>query len=219
MMGKYRILIGGNPQQWCDCLATAFNQEKNFDVLACIPSRELVETAARLYPDVVLWKVDSRNILEGISEIRAKTPFSLLVIMVRDPGEHNLLELVEAGVRGCLPLRLLPGQIVNAVELIVVAGMLCLPRFGPEFFDNHNNFTSGHTLLETLTKREREVLALLGKDLSNQAIASSLYLSESTVKSHLRSIFRKLGVRKRHEAQTVAIRNGLIDSGRLKNIS
>lgn len=95
-------------------------------------------------------------------------------------------------------------QIVDAVELIVAAGMLCLPRFGPEFFKNCNNSNHGCSLLDTLTEREREVLKFLDKDLSNKDIAAAMYLSESTVKSHLRSIFRKLGVRKRREALKIA---------------
>ncbi|MDN5366381.1 MAG: two-component system, NarL family, nitrate/nitrite response regulator NarL [Thermacetogenium sp.] len=211
-MGDYRILISGDPPEWCDCLTAAFKQNIHFDVLGCVPSTELVGTAGRLYPDVVLWKVNGGNPVQGLTRLREKAPFSLTVMMVRDPGEYDLMELLRKGVRGCLPLRLLPAQIVNAVELIVVAGVLCLPRFGPEFFHSTAGNNRPSSALDKLTVREREVLALLIRDFPNKAIASTLYLSESTVKSHLRSIFRKLGVRKRHEAQAVAIQNGLIDS-------
>ncbi|HHW28343.1 MAG TPA: response regulator transcription factor [Syntrophomonadaceae bacterium] len=60
-------------------------------------------------------------------------------------------------------------------------------------------------LLGSLTKREQEVFTLLKKGQTNSEIASALYISESTVKSHLRSIFRKLGVNKRNEAQLLAL--------------
>lgn len=212
-MGDYRILISGDPPEWCNCLTAAFKQKNiHFEVVGCVPSAELVGTAARLYPDVVLWKVNGGNPVQELTQLREKAPFSLTVMMMRDPGEYDLMELLRKGVRGCLPLRLLPGQIVNAVELIVVAGVLCLPRFGPEFFHNTAGNNRSGSVLDKLTAREREVLGLLLRGFPNKAIASTLYLSESTVKSHLRSIFRKLGVRKRHEAQAVALQNGLIDS-------
>lgn len=201
-MSVYRILISGNPAEWCDCLVAAFKRNKSFEVVGCVPFPELVGTAGTLYPDVVLWKVNDGNPIKELCELKDKSPFSLTVTMVRDPGEYDLLELVKAGVKGCLPLRLLPMQIVNAVELIVAAGMLCLPRLSPGF--NHcSNSARRYSLLDTLTEREREVLKLLDKDLSNKDIAAALYLSESTVKSHLRSIFRKLGVRKRRDALKV----------------
>ncbi|NLH27587.1 MAG: response regulator transcription factor [Syntrophomonadaceae bacterium] len=84
------------------------------------------------------------------------------------------------------------------------AGVLCLPRFGPEYH-NKINSQDDFSLLGTLTKREQEVFTLLRKGLTNSEIASALYISESTVKSHLRSIFRKLGIKKRNEAQILAL--------------
>ena len=58
------------------------------------------------------------------SEIKAKSPLTRLVIVLRDPGEYNMTELIRLGLHGCLPLRLLPKQIVRAVELILDAGVL-----------------------------------------------------------------------------------------------
>ncbi|HHY31315.1 MAG TPA: response regulator transcription factor [Syntrophaceticus sp.] len=122
-----------------------------------------------------------------------------------------MFELVRSGIKGCLPVRLLPKQIVYAVELIVDAGVLCIPRFGQEY-NGKRGTTETSLLLSSLTRRELDVLSLLGRGHTNQEIASDLYISESTVKSHLRSIFRKLGVKKRHEAQAIALQEGLSDS-------
>jgi len=163
-MSDYRLLISGNPLEWCNCLAAAFQQSKNCEVVGCVPLSELVGTAASLYPDVILWKVDDRDPIQEIIEIKDKSPLSLTVIMVHDPREYNLQELVEAGMRGCLPLRLLPMQVVSAVELIVAAGVLCLPRPSSGFLKNHG---SSHqiSVLGKLTKRELDVLELLNQNL------------------------------------------------------
>jgi len=172
-------------------------------VLGAFSTTELIETGISLYPDVILWKVNGDPI-PVISETKAKSPLTRLVIVLRDPGEYNMTELIRLGLHGCLPLRLLPKQIVSAVELILDAGVLCLPRFGPEYH-NKINSQDNHSLLGSLTKREQEVFTLLKKGQTNSEIASALYISESTVKSHLRSIFRKLGVNKRNEAQLLAL--------------
>ena len=202
-MGEYRVLIGGGSPQWRAGLGAAFTGNVAFEVAGSVDSSELLEAAARVYPEVVLWKPEDEDPVPVIRELKLKCPFTLPVLMVHDPQKVDLMELLRAGVRGCIPLRLLPRQIVHSLELIVTAGLVCLPRLGPEFFGSPNNGTG--TALDGLTRREREVLSLLGKNLSNQEIAQALFLSVSTVKTHLRSIFRKLGVKNRAEALTLTL--------------
>lgn len=198
-MAEYRVVICGGSPSWRAGLAAALAGNIVFEVAESVDSSELLDAAERIYPEVVLWKPDGEDPAQVLQELRQKCPFTLPVLMVQDPAKVDLMGLVRAGVRGCIPLRLLPRQIIQALDLIVMAGMLCLPRLGPEFFDGSQN-AGGNTLLKTLTKREHEVLTLLCRNLSNQEIAQTLFLSESTVKTHLRSIFRKLGVKNRSEA-------------------
>ncbi|MGQ9511719.1 helix-turn-helix domain-containing protein [Thermodesulfitimonas sp.] len=177
---------------------------------------ELLPAAGRLHPDIVLWHAEGDDVAATVTELKRRCPFTLPVVLVNNAERLDLLSLLQAGVRGCLPLWLLPRQIVQAVELIVKAGMLCLPRLGPEFFElaAKEREPGGAALL---TAREREVLLLLGQNLSNQEIGRSLFLSESTAKTHLRSIFRKLGVRNRTEALVAALRLGLLKEAALND--
>lgn len=193
---RYRILVVSDSVEWCESLTTAFKLLGSFHVLGILSTTELIDGGISLYPDVVLWEVNG-DPLSVISEIKTKSPFSRLVIVLRDPGQYNILELIRSGIQGCLPVRLLPKQMARAVELILDAGVLCLPRFGPEYYINDSQ--GDFSLLDALTRREQEVYALLKKGKPNSEIASALYISESTVKSHLRSIFRKLGVHRRNE--------------------
>jgi DNA-binding NarL/FixJ family response regulator len=209
-MGEFRVLVGGQSPQWRESLAAAFSENSVFEVVGSAATMELIDTAVRFRPDVVLWKLDDEDPVPVAAELKQRCPFTLAVVMVEDPNNYNLVELVRAGIRGCLPLRLMPRQIVQAVELIAKAGMLCLPRLGADFLNN--NHRKGAPIVPSLlTGREREILALLGKNLSNQEIGQALYLSESTVKTHLRSIFRKLEVRNRAEAVVTALRLGLVE--------
>jgi DNA-binding NarL/FixJ family response regulator len=202
---EYRLLISSNSAEWRDCLAAAFESHSKFRLLGTFSTPGIVEAAANQYPDIILWEVNEGDPLPVISEINVKSPLSRLVIVLRDPGKYDMQGLVDSGIRGCLPVRLLPQQIVRAVELIVDAGVLCLPRFGPEY-NGRKDTVDISSVMGLLTKREQDVLSMLGKGNTNQEISSALYISESTVKSHLRSIFRKLGVRKRSEAQAMVAR-------------
>jgi len=208
-MSEFRVLLCGKSPRWRENLAAAFAENAVFEVAGSVASQDLVESAARLFPDVVLWKLEEENPLPVITELQLQCPFALPVLLVNDPKKLDLLELVRAGVKGCLPLRLRPRQMVDTVELIVKAGMLCLPRPGPEFFSRDRK-GNGRITLNTLTGREREILSCLGKNLSNKEIARTLFLSEPTIKTHLRSIFRKLGVRNRTEALLAALRLGFL---------
>lgn len=218
-MGKFRVLVSSDTTQFCDCLSTVIGETDTFEVIGkCTSNIELVDDAARLRPDIVLWKVNGPDPLPVVTALCINSPFVIPVILVDDPKRIDMLELLYAGVRGCLPTRLLPRQIIKAMELIVVAGMLCLPRLGQEFFNSRPKAKcNGQDTLPSLSERERQVLALLGKSLSNQEMAHKLFLSESTVKTHLRSLFRKMGVRNRSEAVLLAMQIGLTNQNDIFN--
>ncbi len=208
-MGKFRVLISCETIQFCDSLAAVIGEADIFKVVGkSTGSADLIDAASRLQPDIILWTVNGADPLPVITALCLNSPFVLPVILVDDPKRVNLMELLRVGVRGCLPTRLFPRQIVQSLELIVLAGMLCLPRPGPEFFNHHSN-GNGQVSQPALSEREHQVLTLLGKSLSNQEMARALFLSESTVKTHLRSLFRKLGVRSRSEALLLAMHLGL----------
>jgi DNA-binding NarL/FixJ family response regulator len=209
-MGEFRLLIGSQSPQWGESLAAVFAENLLFEVAGSVTSAELVEAAARLHPDIVLWKIEGEDPVPLVTELRTRCPFVLPVVLVDNPQKLDLLVLLRAGVRGCLPLRLLPRQIVHAVELIAKAGLVCLPRLSAGFVSRAALQTESPGS-GSLTGREREVLSLLGQNLSNQEIGRALFLSESTVKTHLRSIFRKLGVRNRTEALVAALRLGVLE--------
>lgn len=204
-MNQFRVLLCSDSALYGQGLAVAFDESYTFRVLDNVNLQEMLASAIRLQPDVLLFKLDTADYLPNIVELKNKCPFSLPVVIVEDPNHFNLFELINCGVRGCLPMRLLPRQIVNAVELIVVAGILCLPRINPRSLTSDGYEKDNNIAINALTSREREVLAFLGRSFSNQEIAESLCLSESTVKTHLRNAFKKLKVRNRTEALAVIL--------------
>ena len=201
-MSQFKVLLCSDSPLYAQSLVAAFDDNYTFRVTENVTFHDLIDASLRIQPDVAVIKMDDLSALPLLLELKANCPVLLQVAIVDDPGRFDMSELINSGVRGCLPLRLLPWQIVNAVELIVVAGLLCLPRVNPRDMNNENRGKNVETM-GTLTSREREILGLLGKSCSNQEIAQALCLSESTVKTHLRNIFRKLRVHNRSEAMAL----------------
>jgi len=208
-MGEYKVLIGSRSPELFKRLAAAFAENPLFDVGVYVPPAEVIDYAVRFHPDVVLWKVENEDPLGFLAELKRRCPLALPVFLVQNPQKLDLRSLVDAGLRGCLPLRLPPRQLVQAVELIVKSGILCLPRPDPEKPHDPGG-GSEPALPYSLTEREIEILALIRQKCPNQEIGRRLFMSESTVKTHLRTIFRKLGVRNRTQAVITAIRRNLL---------
>ncbi len=198
-MSQFKILLCGDSPVYSNSLKMAFEENHLFKVIDNVPYEDLIESATRLQPEVVVLKIYNEEALSMVSNLTSACPTLLPIVIIKDPSRFDITYLLDIGVRGFLPSRLLPRQVVNAVELVVVAGLLCLPRINPGEFNNGTHQGSLQTS-NPLTSREREILGLLGKSLGNKEIADTLCLSESTVKTHLRNTYRKLGVRNRSEA-------------------
>lgn len=207
-MSQFRVLLCSDSPVYSNSLKVAFQEGHLFKVMEDVTSEDIIDSASRLQPDVVVLKLEDDACLPVVRQILVNCPLLLLVAIVEDPGRYDVNEFINMGLRGLLPMRLLPRQIVNAVELVVVAGILCLPRMNPGQINRNNANNESSVNLNSLTTRERQVFGLLSKSYSNQEIADSLCLSESTVKTHLRNIFRKLKVRNRSEAMSILYNSG-----------
>jgi DNA-binding NarL/FixJ family response regulator len=117
----------------------------------------------------------------------------VVAVALQQPAAHAVRKALHAGAAGLVELERLESALVPTVQA-ALAGQLCIPRDREDEMD-----------APALSAREREVLVLVGRGLSNAQIAADLYLSPSTVKSHLASAFRKLGVRSRAEAAAIIL--------------
>lgn len=205
-MKKIRLLISGGDSVWRQGVVRIFQkEEEDFDVLGTADDSSFLSEAEKKQPDLVIYKLSADYQPDLFSRLKSVCPFTLVVTVVDNPARVNPIVLTCLGVRAILPERLLPGQFVKAVELVCRAGLLCLPRLGPEF-----SLQEERERKVFLTPREQQILAMLVQNRSNKEIGEALYLSEATVKSHLRSLFRKLEVKNRTEAVAKALTEGLL---------
>jgi len=174
---------------------------------------EAVRLARELDPDVVLMDIRMPN-LDGVEAttrlVADGTRARILVLTTFDLDEY-VYAAIKAGASGFLLKDVEPAELVDAVRVVAAGNSL----FGPEATARlvarfaREPAAAAHSLDE-LTERELEILRLLATGLSNAELAGRLFVSETTVKTHVSSVLRKLGVRDRVQAVIAAYDAGLV---------
>jgi DNA-binding NarL/FixJ family response regulator len=181
---------------------------------------QALELAWRQLPDVVLMDVRMPR-LDGVEATRrlvaAGSEARVLILTTFDLDEY-VFEALRAGASGFLLKDVQPAQLVDAVRVVAHGEALLAPTVTRRLLDRFAGSLPGAPEppapeLAELTDREREVLALLAEGLSNAELAERLFLSETTVKTHVSSILRKLGLRDRVQAVVLAYQAGLVRPG------
>jgi DNA-binding NarL/FixJ family response regulator len=181
--------------------------------------RDAVEQARDLRPDVVLMDV-RMPLLDGIAATRQivseQLPSRVLVLTTFDQDEI-VYDAMRAGASGFLLKSAPPAKLVDGVRTVAAGDALLAPnitrRLVEEFVRRPRPGQAVPPQLEELTEREREVLQLIAQGLSNGEIATRLFISEATVKTHVNRVFQKLDLRDRVQAVVLAYETGLVQPG------
>ena len=176
---------------------------------------EAVALAERRHPDVILMDI-RMPIVDGVEATRqlvAKgSPARILILTTFDLDEY-VHAAIRAGASGFLLKDVKPADLVAAIQVVAAGDALLAPsvtrRLLERFATTLPVGDQTNQALGELTTRETEVLRLLAGGLSNAEIAATLVLSEATVKTHISSILRKLGLRDRVQAVILAYETGL----------
>jgi len=216
-----RVLLADDQVLVRTGLRTILEDAGGFDVVGeAADGNEAVARSAELLPDVVLMDVRMPNLdgIEATRRIRAQQqPPRVLVLTTFDLDEYVYAGL-RAGASGFLLKDALAADLVSAIRAVVAGDAVVAPsatRRLIERFLVSGQLPEEHAeqRLAVLTEREREVLALMARGLSNAEIAGQLYLSEGTVKTHVSHLLGKLGLRDRVQAVVLAYETGLIRPG------
>ncbi|GAA3043507.1 two-component system response regulator MnoR [Gordonia defluvii] len=167
---------------------------------------------AHTRPDVVVvdLKLTASTDYEGmrlIGELKRWNPDVAILVLTTFLDDDLVIRAVRAGAQGYVVKDVDTTELVRAIRALSIGGSAFDPRSATAVM---RTMAGRHNAAEELTDREREVLRLLADGLSNAGIGQRLFISESTVKFHLRNLIRKLGVTKRTDAVYVASKRGLI---------
>jgi DNA-binding NarL/FixJ family response regulator len=202
-------------------LARILSPPDGFEVVAeCADGSEALEQLPALRPDVVLMDV-RMPALDGIAATehlrRLDEPLDVLVLTTF--GEDEVLwGAIEAGAAGFVLKDSSAEELIAAVRAVAGGGAWFDPGVAPRLLERYRRVVApaarDASKLDALTDREHEVLQLMARGATNAEIATALHVAEATVKTHVGSIFGKLGVRDRAAAIVFAYDHGVVSPGR-----
>jgi DNA-binding NarL/FixJ family response regulator len=177
---------------------------------------EAVSAARAARPDVILMDIRMPN-LDGIEAIRQLPQYRVLVLTTFGLDEY-IVEALRAGASGFITKDVPADELVRAVRIVAAGEALLTPAVTRQLLDRVARRLPapvGQTpdSLAELTDREREVLELLARGMSNAEIAEALVVGDATVKTHVSNVLMKLGLRDRVQAVVLAYEIGLVKPG------
>ena len=200
-------------------LARILSPADGFEVIAeCADGREALDELPALDPDVVLMDI-RMPVLDGIAATAGlREAADTVVLVLTTFGEDEVLwGALEAGAAGFVLKDSSAEDLIGAVRAVAAGAAWFDPAVAPRLLEHYRRRVAPAgrqaARLELLSEREREVLRLMARGATNGEIATALYVAEATVKTHIGSIFGKLGVRDRPAAIVFAYDHGVVTPG------
>ena len=218
-MTPLRVLLVDDDDLMRAGLTAVLSSDETIDVVGEAPDgRSAVERAIALRPDVVLMDVRMPG-LDGIAatrELLAVSPDAKVVVLTTFEQDDYIFGALSAGASGFLLKRTRPEELITAIHTVAAGDSLLSPSVTRTVIQRLAGQPApdgkAEAQLDELTARERDVLELIARGLSNGEIAAKLVIEESTVKTHVRHILRKLRLRDRVQAVIFGYESGLIRS-------
>ncbi len=179
--------------------------ERGFRVVAEASNGENAVTLWREHRPMITLIDLHMPVMDGVSAIHAireLDPKALIVILTTYDGEADIFRGVSAGAKGYVLKDIEPKQLIECLRQVAAGGTHIPPVIALKL--------TNHLSSEALTARETEVLTLVADGFSNSEIAAKLFISDTTVKAHMKSVLAKLDATSRTEAVALASRRGII---------
>ena len=216
---RIRVLIADDHALFRRGLIMVLEAEPDIEVVAeAQDGTEVIGKAEEFVPDVLLMDVrmPKLNGIEAARAIRESVPSAKIVMLTVSDEEDDLFDAIKAGANGYLLKEISIEEVADAIRAVVQGQSLISPSMASKLLNEFNSLAKKAEERQqypapALTGRELEVLKLVAKGMSNREIADELYISENTVKNHVRNILEKLHLHSRMEAVIYAVRERLLD--------
>jgi len=215
--GNIRIAIIDGHALFVEALSALFEKETGFTLIGHASDRLGALELARSRPDVILLEMclDKENSLDFLPDLLRVADAASVVVVTGVTAEDSLVSAVKAGAAGIVLKTEPAGNLVKAIrkvhsgELWIRRSIMARAMRQVLHEDDPKPIDADEAKIATLTARELEVIAFLGQGLRNKQIGERLFISETTVRHHLTSIFNKLDVADRLELIIYAYQHGL----------
>jgi DNA-binding NarL/FixJ family response regulator len=214
-----RVLIVDDHALFRRGLQMVLEQEDDIEVVGeAADGAEAVEKAVELMPDVVLMDVrmPKRSGIEATEHIRDELPHAKILMLTISDEESDLYEAIKAGASGYLLKEISIEEVADAIRSVWAGQSRISPSMASKLLSEFAAMSKRADERQQLpapklTEREMEVLKLVAQGLNNRDIAGQLFISENTVKNHIRNILEKLHLHSRMEAVVYAVREKLLE--------
>jgi DNA-binding NarL/FixJ family response regulator len=216
---RLRVLIVDDHALFRRGLQMVLRQEPDIDVVGeAADGHEAVDKAQELMPDVVLMDVrmPGQSGIKATEQIRDNIPHAKILMLTISDEEADLYDAIKAGASGYLLKEISIDEVADAVRSVWAGQSRISPSMASklltEFAAMSRRAEERQQLpAPRLTDREMEVLKLVAQGMNNRDIAKELFISENTVKNHIRNILEKLHLHSRMEAVVYAVREKLLE--------
>jgi DNA-binding NarL/FixJ family response regulator len=214
-----RVLVVDDHALFRRGLEMVLAHEADIDIVGeASDGTEAVDQAAALLPDVVLMDVQmpKRSGIDACTAIKDVVPSAKIVMLTVSEDEADLYEAIKAGASGYLLKEISIEEVATGLRAVAGGQSLISPSMAAKLLTEFSTMMKRgddrqQVPAPRLTERELDVLKLVARGLNNRAIATQLFISENTVKNHIRNILDKLQLHSRMEAVVYAVREKLLE--------
>lgn len=210
-----RILIADDHHVVRRGLAFFLKTQKDIEIIGEAGNgREAVELARTLKPDLILMDLVMPEMdgIQATKMIKTEMPEINIMMLTSFSDQDHVIPALEAGASGYQLKDIEPDELINCIRKIMSGENQLHPKATSHLLANLSNKESNEkNLLEQLTKRELDVLKEIARGKSNKEIASTLFITEKTVKTHVSNLLAKLELADRTQAALFAVKNQLVE--------
>ena len=218
-MDTVKVLVVDDHPLFRRGITTALANQENLEIVGeATDGLEAIEKAEEVVPDVILMDLNMPHCsgLEATQVLQTKMPQVNILVLTVSENEADLFAAVKFGATGYILKNTEPEELIQAIFHIAQGGVIISPIMATKLLTEFKDLEAGaerkpaQEAESNLSPREDEVLRLVAQGATNKEIADSLFISENTVKTHLRNIMDKLHLANRSQAAAYAVKKGLL---------